>query len=397
MICEIKDLSKYSQEDIEKTDLISEVLNKFPVVYQSLKKSFKSKSINKDVLIKKMECESCLADFEYVEENLKYCPKCGREYPLEDNYCSDCLVILKNITDKVDVRDIEANPQFEFNGKNAYDDFEKLLSKDNLEKINQFRFNYDDLLGILHDIKSQAFRNFDELVKTNEIKFDSLDTLDKIILFTKSFVKVDFKSFGGELGYFEEDTIFIDDRQSKSLQITTLIHELSHFLIQEILIHVICKILDSSRNSYISSLVTFILSYSPFTQLIDEYAAHDVEGRFTMFGFQDYSSFIQIEKSLDGEMTSDEIEITKSIGNTFALSIKGILESLIDRDLRDEIKDQFLKDVLDRPNYAALRMENCQILNEEGFIKSIWLIVYDGFEIASLNSEKLVQINDLNN
>lgn len=392
----INELSKYSQVDIEKTDLISDVFERFPIVFESLKYS-KSEDAIKSELIEKLECKSYDVDLEVEERNFKYCPKCGREYPLEDNYCSDCLVILKSLEDKVDVRDIEADPLFIFNGENEYDDFEKLLDRDNIEKINQFEFSYEDFSQILHDIKAQAFKNFDEIVKTNEIDFDSLGPLDKIILFTKSFVKVDFKSFGSQLGYFEEDTIFIDDRQSRSLQITTLIHELSHFLIQEILIHVICRILNASRNSYIQSLVVFILSYHPFTQLIDEYAAHNVEGRFTIFGFQDYSSFIQIENSLDGEMTPDEIEITKSIGNTFALHIKDILESLIDRDFREEIKDQFLEDRVDRPNYKALKMENCQILNEEGFIKSLWLILFDGFETASENIDKLIQVNDLNN
>ena len=131
------------------------------------------------------------------------------------------------------------------------------------------------------------------------------------------------------------------------------------------------------------------MSYTPFTQLIDEYSAHNVEGRFTIFGFQDYSSYLQIEKSLNGEMSLDEIEITKSIGNTFAVNIKEILESFIDRDLREDIKDQFLSDVLDRPNYAALRMENCQILNDEGFVKAIKLILNDGFEVASANIDRM--------
>ena len=194
------------------------------------------------------------------------------------------------------------------------------------------------------------------------------------------------------MGYFESDVISIDDRQTDSLQITTLIHELSHFLIQEILIHILCKLLDATRNSFTESLLTFILSYAHFTQLIDEYAAHNVEGRFTIFGFQDYSSFTQIEQSMDGEMTAEEIEITKSIGNTFALSIKEILESLIDRQMREEIKEQFLKDVMERPNYRALEMENCQILNDEGFIKAIWLILNDGCEVAASNIDKLLSI-----
>ena len=62
---------------------------------------------------------------------------------------------------------------------------------------------------------------------------------------------------------------------------------------------------------------------------------------------------------------------------------------MIDSQLREDIKDQFLDDVVDRPNYMALRMENCQILNEIGLVKSLWLILNDGFEAASLNIEKL--------
>lgn len=263
-----------------------------------------------------------------------------------------------------------------------------MLSEANFKLINEFNFSIDDFSEIIHSIKYQALKNFDELVKSNEIDFDELDILDKIILFAKSFVKVNFKASGEQLGYFEDDTIFIDDRQTDSLQITTLIHELAHFIIQEILVRVICKLLDASRNQFIESVVAFILSYAPFTQLIDEYSAHNVEGRFTVFGFQDYSSYFQIEKSLDGDMSREEIDITKSIGNTFAISIKDILESLIDNNLRKEIKKQFLNDVLDNPNYMALKMENCQILNDEGLIKAIWLVLNDGFEVALFNLDK---------
>jgi hypothetical protein len=399
----IRDLSKYSQEDIEKSDLIKGVLAEYS---KSLLKSdfkrivFSKKSFDANESYSK-DVEN-IGDFGYddhvlFDEDLKfskYCPKCGRRYPKGENVCFDCLVHLKNLGDKVDVCDIESNPQFAFTGSNNYDSFENLLSEDNLLKINEFDFTIEEYRQILHDIKSQAFKNFDELIKANEIDFDSLDIADKIILFTKSFVKVEYKSSGGELGYFERDTIFVDDRQTKSLQITTMLHELSHFLIKEILGHILCTILDASTNSLIDALTTFILSYAPFTQLIDEYSAHNVEGRFTIFGFQDYSSFIQIERALNGEMTGDEIEIVKSIGNTFAISIKEILESIIDKPLRDDIKDQFLKDTLDRPNYKALEMENCQILNDEGFIKAIWLILNDGCVVASSNITKLYSILD---
>lgn len=394
MSFKIDDLSKYSQRDIEKTELIEEVLNRFPVVFYS--KGVSSSKMKYSYRDEIDQCYEEISDYklcapDYFEVELtKYCPKCGREFPKGEVVCFNCLTHLKDITERIEVCDIKSNPEFVFEGKNSCDDFKDILSDENMAKISEFNFNVSDYSDILYSIKSQALRNFDGLVKENEIAFDGLDILDKILLFSKSFVNVDYKSYGGQLGYFEDNTIYIDDRQTDSLQITTLIHELAHFLIKEILACVLCKILDLSKNSLIEDLVTFILSYSPFTQLIDEYSAHSVEGRFSLFGFQDYSSYEQIELSLDGQMSEDEIDITKSIGNTFAISIKDILESLIDRQLREEIKDQFLTDVLDRPNYRALKMENCQMLNDEGFIKAMWLILNDGCEIARENIDKLM-------
>ena len=397
----INELSRFSKRDIEKTRLVTQTLEGYYGPREFLEKSLKDipdkarKFQQLNQTYRDYERSIILSDVEFCEDASigedKYCPVCGRKYPKSENVCLECLVHLKDISDEVDVRDIEPGSQFPIHGENNFDNFNDLLNKANLLKVNEFNFTIRDFSKIVHEIKAQAFKNFDNLVKTNGIDFDSLDILDKIILFTKSFVNVDYKSFGGQLGYFETGTIFIDDRQTKSLQITTLIHELSHFIIHEIIIHIICKVLDASRNSFIDALSSFILSYSSFTQLIDEYSAHSVEGRFTIFGYQDYSSYKQIERNLQGEMSDSDIEITKSIGNTFAIYIKRILESLIDRDLREDIKSQFLSDVLDEPDFNALRMENCQMLNKEGFIKAIWLILNEGCEVASSNIDELVK------
>ena len=253
----INDLSRYSQDDREKSDLIKGVLREFKP-YHLLKCYYCKPSFDMDVSESSMECDDVgeepheshpvvLSDVKLSIEDLKvpepakYCPECGQQYPNEEVFCPACLVHLKRISDKIDVCDIKSEPKFIFNGQNNYDSFEDLLNKDNLLKINEFDFTIDDYSTVLHDIKSQAFVNFDNLVKENEIDFDELDILEKIILFAKSFVKVEYKSSGSELGYFESDVISIDDRQTDSLQITTLLHELSHFLIQEILIHVLCK------------------------------------------------------------------------------------------------------------------------------------------------------------
>ena len=270
-----------------------------------------------------------------------------------------------------------------------YATFDEIFTPENAEKINDFKFRLKDYKGIINDIKRTAFLEFDNLVKSNGLVIDYLDILDKVLLFSKSFVEVDYKSYGQELGVFAFDRIEVDDRQLPGLQITTLMHELSHFLLKEILAHVLCKLLDCTKNSSIDAISTFILVYSPLSRLIDEYCAHSVEGRFTVYGYQDYSSFLQIQKSLEGEMPSEEIEIAKSIGNTFSISIKEILEAYLDDDLRDDIKTQFKEDVLDMPKYDMLAMENCNKLKSKGFMQAIWLILSEGFEVASVNIEKL--------
>ena len=48
--------------------------------------------------------------------------------------------------------------------------------------------------------------------------------------------------------------------------------------------------------------------------------------------------------------------------------------------MRKEIKDQFLADTIERPNYSQLSFESCNKLSDEGFLKAIWLILTDGFE-----------------
>ena len=385
----INDLSAYNVVDGEKQKLINDVL------YPHIKRAFKSmKKLHvEDVKLSDKNYDVvedyCLEEDSIEIDLSKYCPVCGRKYSKSENVCMDCLVHLKDISDKIDVRDIEFSPEFDFKGKNDFTGFEDLLSEENIAKINEFNFSSNHYSRILFNIQSQAFRNFDKAVKDNEIVFDNLDILDKVIIIVKSFVDVDFKSYGGQLGYFEDNVIYVDDRQTDALQITTLIHELSHFMIKEILTQIICKILNAKRNPFIEILSTYILSYSAFTNLIDEYSAHTVEGRFTIFGYQDYSSFKQIEQTLKDEMPQEEIEITKSIGNTFAIGIKNILESFLDRELREDIKYQFKLDILDKPNYKELAMENCQKLTDEGFMKAIWLILSEGFEVASHDIEQL--------
>ena len=140
----INDLSRYSQDDREKSDLIKGVLREFKP-YHLLKCYYCKPSFDMDVSESSMECDDVgeepheshpvvLSDVKLSIEDLKvpepakYCPECGKEYPKEKYVCPACLVHLKRISDKIDVCDIKSEPKFIFNGQNNYDSFEDLLS-----------------------------------------------------------------------------------------------------------------------------------------------------------------------------------------------------------------------------------------------------------------------------
>lgn len=372
------ELKRYGVVDTEKQLLLRELLMEKSIMKNVV---FQSKGHLEKYDIMDDVCYDMDVSF---EEKVRTCPKCGKKYFESESFCPECLVILKD-SEKLKIRDLKSNPKFPFEGKTNFKSFDDLLTQDNLDLIDNFDFTIEDFNEIVHGIKLNSFKTLDNLIKDNSIDLGLLDILDKVLLYVKSFTKIEYKSYGANLGYFEFDTIRIDDRQRKSLQITTMIHELTHFLIKEILCHILCKILDTTKNSYIESLITYTLSYSDLNRLIDEYAAHTVEGRFTIFGYQDYSSFTSIESSLD----EGNVEVAKMIGNTFAYTVKEILEGFLDWDLREEIKDQFLKDTIERPDYSQLRFESCKKLTDAGFLKSVWMILYDGLVNADI--ELLVQ------
>ncbi|WP_407424514.1 hypothetical protein [Methanobrevibacter sp.] len=370
-------LRDFIERDSEKSQLLESLRQ--PVLRRA----------NASILNSKIDAEKgCAEDRQYVEADLddyrlcepvmsvlqgKYCPKCGRKFWNDENFCPDCLVTLKGITDSIDIKSIQVDPHLEYVKSHSQ---ENILTDENLLLINRFDFTIDDFNRVMFSIKAQAFRNLDSMIKNYDLDLDDLDVLDKVILFAKSFVHVEYKSYGGQLGYFEFNKIYVDDRQRNSLQITTLVHELTHFLVKEILTRIVCEILDCTKNEQVESIITYILSNSVFNNLIDEYAAHSVEGRFTIFGYQDYSSFLALQDKLD----EGHVEIAKTIGNTFSIYIKELMEGFLDWDLRKEIKDQFLADTIERPNYSQLQFESCNKLSDEGFLKAIWLILTDGFQ-----------------
>ena len=371
---DFKQLKRFSKIDSAKRELIYGVLRD-PTRY------------SEGLMLNRMSFDADSEDYQDVYGEypsfkvspIRICPKCHEEY-CDETICPNCLVRLKSLDEFNIVHELEINPVFNCKGTSNYTGFDELLTEENYEKIMNFKFGSKDYKKVITSIKSVAYRRLNKAIRENNIDIDLLEIEDIVTLFAKSFVNVEYKSYGYQLDYFEFNRITVDDRQSLSHQITTVLHELSHFLLKEILTHILCKVLDTTKNPFIEAFITFELNNSDLSKLIDEYAAHTVEGRFTIFGYQDYSSFLSIQHNL----SDDDVSVAKMIGNSFANTNKDIIEGFIDREFRNEIKNQFKIDNNDAPNYDNLMYESCNALTDEGLCTAIQLLFREAFETADL-------------
>ena len=264
---------------------------------------------------------------------------------------------------------------------------EKLFTDDNIDKIIRCDIKIDDYASILDDIKNTSQYVLINMMKKHCIDLRELEIRDKILLFAKSFTNVEYKSVGRLMGSYAFNQIKIDDRLSNPLMITSIIHELSHFILERILKEILMKILDTNDTPLISGFVKILLE-EDLNYLLDEYCAHTVEGRFALFGFQDYSSFNYKLDEISKHYSKDDIDYALLAANSFAYDIKEILEGFINESLREEIKREFLY-LPDRPDYKPLDLEIESRLEGDDFIEAVALILTSGIGETLNNPEKL--------
>lgn len=338
-----------------------------------------------------------LVSLVFIDDLVKQCRRCGAKYPEEYEHCSRCgsKEPLEYIVKTPKIMDIVSNPNKFYNFKeysNHFTEIEDLLRDSNIEKLKDFNISKSQFDKIIEEIKSTSKSLLDDLINQYRIDVNSLKTLDKIILFSKSFVKTYYKEGGGDLGNFKFNEIHIDDRATDAIQITTIIHELSHFLISEILEQIVSIILDCNKTDALEAFVCYTLVKNVLNSLIDEYCAHTVEGRFAVLGYQDYGSYESALSDFLQVYNEDHIVAANEIGNTFAHYIKNILESFIDEDLRNDIKEEYSK-INDVPNYSKLKFETQEVFEWERLSKSIKLMLTSNIEEFINNPDDIEKLN----
>ena len=219
------------------------------------------------------------------------------------------------------------------------------------------------------------------------------DTIkNKILNLAGIFAECKPKARGYERGYiFLGNGIYYDDRLEDSVQIATIIHELGHFFLFEIIESLLCNIFKVNSSSTLQSFVWYFLTLPEF-KIMNEYCAHTVEGRFIPYGHQNYGSFNALVESFGVDDKSLDSMII--LGNSFANEIIVYLEKYIDEGLRNEIKLQYKKDLI-QPTYESIFKEtnNCLPLDIKNsvLLKMLYDVlkeVSDSEDISELESIK---------
>lgn len=293
-----------------------------------------------------------------------FCSKCGSENNDSNETCEKCgefLVKMKYFAVK------------------SYDNFEDIFTDDNYRALDDLTLEGYDT--VIKNIKDMGHAHLEKYYEDTNPR--NLTILDKIKALTQAYCEINYKSRGAELGSYSFNSINVDDRLDEAMQISTLIHELSHHLFSEIFEEVLMYLWGCEKSDAVEALAWFTLIGSPLLQLTNEYCAHTCEGRFVPHGYQNYGSFNNILiHEFDPKKDQSAIGLGLVFGNTIAHDILGILEEFINYDMREEIKQQFKRDFTYSPKYDQIMLETNDRLGDDAKINNIKTVMKSGYTAA---------------
>ena len=279
---------------------------------------------------------------------MKTCDVCGTRNFKENNYCTHCgnKLIMEHICPVCGEINIDAathcvkcNNQL---NPISIDDFDILFNDFNQNLLANANVDDSEYLELLSNI----------FVRADYIDIWGETTKNKILNLASIFTECKPKSRGYERGFiFLGTCIYYEDRLADSVQIATIIHELAHYFLFNIIESLLCDILKVKPSSVIQSFVWYFLMFPEF-KIMSEYCAHTVEGRFIPYGYQNYGSFNSLVENCGFD--EESLQTMIKLGNSFANEIIVYLEKYIDDDLRNEIKLQYRKDLTPPTNESIL-------------------------------------------
>jgi hypothetical protein len=298
-----------------------------------------------------------------------FCSKCGKKNSSMEDYCINCKSILRKVDN--------------FKSGDKINSFEEMFTQKHKEQLNEIPLTneiYELILNNIYEIGKKSLKN------------NGTTALEKVADVVEAYARWSYKSKGGELGFYTANNIKLDDRLNDSVQIATLIHELSHHLLAEIHEQILMYYWEVEKTYEIEVFIQYILA-SGTIHLMNEYCAHTVEGRFIPHGYQNYGSFNSILEEQKDELDSDTVALSLVLGNTLAEDIIHLLEHFIDDDLRKQIKQQYNQDQLP-PSYSQIGMETTDMLDSESRNQLIMDPIIGSFDAAMANPDFNNVLND---
>ncbi|WP_298523257.1 M48 family metallopeptidase [uncultured Methanobrevibacter sp.] len=296
---------------------------------------------------------------------------------------------------------IEEDEEFEINKLNELDlnkieghktisdlnQFENIFTKKRLNLLKDNQLTVEEYDNILFKIKESGKNNFNNILKEHDISLSEISIFKKISLLALSYTDIEYKTKGAEHGSYAFNIIRVDDRLDESNQISTIIHELTHHILNEIFTQSLMYIWNTDKTNAIEAISIYCISNSKYYRLMNEYCAHTVQGRFLPFGYQNYGSFNMLLKSFDSKKDKDKIKYYLRLGNSFAEDIILILEEFITKNWRNEIKLQFKNDFTHPPNYDGILQETKKTVNKDERVKQINKILSEGVFSIIINDD----------
>ena len=310
-------------------------------------------------------CDIC-ATLNFKENN--YCTHCGNKFVVE-HICPFCGEINKNSS-------IYCGRCFNQINPIEIDDFDILFSDLNKKLLENAKITDEDYNHLLNNI----------FIRANYVNVYGKGIKDKILNLASIFTVCKPKSRGYERGFiFLGNSIYYDDRLDDSVQIATIIHELSHHILFTIIERLLCHIFRVKTSTILQSFIWYFLTLPEF-KLMNEYCAHTVEGRFIPYGYQNYGSFNVLVNELG--LDNESLESMVVLGNSFANEIIIYLEKYIDDGMRDEIKLQYKKDLIS-PSYDSILKETNDCFDLDMKNKFIMNLLCDVFvEVSNFEFRK---------
>ena len=299
---------------------------------------------------------------------LIYCPECGKEnYPLNRkcNFCNATLVSFATRSNK------------------QMDSFDEILTQDNINKISQTDIPlefYEYLLDLIVKQSEKTHLN------------DDMSVLEKILLICNNYVKIRNNEQIGTFGLYDYNTIIINPTYSQSLQSATLIKNLSVHIHLKLLESFFMYIFDVPSNVYVESFIDYCRYSSAFENFVQKYYSSKIEAHFTPDEYDNYEDVEQIYFS--NLFEEKEFKRGLLIGNTYAQEIIRIFEQIFNKQIKDELSQQFKTDNEDSTD-AVRRFECDNVMKKEEMILIMKENMIDTIRYLVDNEDARKKLNEI--